>query len=94
MVAADLVEKTKRYHEMLSAALSDVSTLPRDGSPLHRVALDLLEMARAYYDDGVHFVGEEDFVNALVCYSYGYAWLDAGVMLGLFDVSMKEKFTV
>jgi len=94
MVAANIVEKTNRYQNMLSTALEDVSILLMEGSPLHSAALDLLEMARAYYDDGVHFARKEDFVNALVCFSYGYAWLDSGVMLGLFGVSLKEKFTV
>jgi len=44
-------------------------------------------MANSYYDDGMHFIEEGDLVNALVCFSYGHAWLDAGVKLGIFKVS-------
>jgi uncharacterized protein len=51
-------------------------------------------MARSYYNDGVHFVESEDRVNALVCFSYGHAWLDAGVRLGVFTVKNPELFAI
>jgi hypothetical protein len=31
-------------------------------------------------------------VNALVCFSYGHAWLDAGVRLGVFKVTKTDLF--
>jgi hypothetical protein len=33
-------------------------------------------------------------VNALACFSYGHAWLDAGVKLGVFKVSDEALFTI
>jgi hypothetical protein len=51
-------------------------------------------MASSYYDDGIHFIEEGDLVNALVCFSYGHAWLDAGVKLGVFKVSDENLFTI
>lgn len=93
-MAADLIEKTKRYHNMLSCALENVRVLPAEDSTLHQTATDFLKMAQAYYTDGVHFMKKNDPVNALVCFSYGHAWLDAGARLGIFEVSRKELFTI
>ena len=43
-------------------------------------------MARSYLEDGRHFRADDDLVNALASFSYGYGWLDAGVRMGLFAV--------
>jgi len=51
-------------------------------------------MARSYYDDGKYFLEQGDMVNALACYSYGHAWLDAGVKLGIFRASDENLFTI
>ena len=59
---------------------------------LDRVADEYLTMARSYYADGVHFLEADDAVNALVCFSYGHAWLDAGVRLGVFRTTKKDLF--
>jgi hypothetical protein len=91
---ANLQEKTKRYMVMLEGALKDVKTSAREGSHLYKIADDYLGMARSYYNDGVYFAESEDMVNALVCFSYGHAWLDAGVRLGVFTVKNPELFTI
>ncbi|NMG82882.1 MAG: DUF357 domain-containing protein [Methanosarcinales archaeon] len=93
-MTADIVEKVNRYCDMFSTALDDVHILPCQDSQLRAVAVDFLEMARSYYEDGTHFMNKGDLVNALVCFSYGYAWLDAGARLGIFAVSRKELFTI
>lgn len=49
-------------------------------------------MADCYYRDGARFFDGGDPVNALVCFSYGHAWLDAGVRLGVFRVTKKDLF--
>ena len=59
---------------------------------MDRVADDYLTMAQCYYEDGLHFLAEGDEVNALVCFSYGHAWLDAGVRLGVFRTTKKDLF--
>jgi len=51
-----------------------------------RYSHDFMTMARSYYNDGKYFFDRGDLVNALVCFSYGHAWLDAGIRVGiLFD---------
>ncbi|MBE0522622.1 MAG: DUF357 domain-containing protein [Candidatus Methanoperedenaceae archaeon] len=91
---AVLDDKVKRYEDMLKRALSSFDVAPQEESHLRSVADDFSSMAESYYNDGLHFVGENDLVNALVCFSYGHAWLDAGVKLGVFKVSDETLFTV
>jgi len=91
---ADLHEKVNRYEGLLKAALAKAIISPIESSHLYSVALDFTNMAQSYYDDGIHFLKKDDKVNALVCFSYGHAWLDAGVKLGVFTVDDKTLFTV
>lgn len=91
-MTADLNEKTNRYRGLLRAALDDVKKSATSGSFMDKVADDYLNLANCYYEDGVHFLETGDVVNALVCFSYGHAWLDAGVRLGVFAVTKRELF--
>lgn len=91
---AVLEEKVQRYRDLLHKALKAFEVAPQENSHLKKVADDFSNMASSYYDDGVHFMEERDMVNALVCFSYGHAWLDAGVKLGVFKVSDENLFTI
>lgn len=94
MKPAVLEDKVKRYEELLRKALKAFEITPQGNSHLRKVAEDFSNMAGSYYDDGKHFMEEGDIVNALVCFSYGHAWLDAGVKLGVFKVSDENLFTI
>ncbi|RDI70857.1 DUF357 domain-containing protein [Halopelagius longus] len=83
---ADLHEKTDRYEGMLADALSEADPAVPAGTPLGDAAEECREMALSYLEDGRHFRADDDWVNALASFSYGYGWLDAGVRMGLFDV--------
>ncbi|WP_435332999.1 DUF357 domain-containing protein [Haloarchaeobius sp. TZWWS8] len=94
-MTADLHEKTNRYHDLLSEALATCEVAPPTDTPMGVAALDCLEMAQSYLDDGEHFREHDDWVNALAAFSYGHAWLDAGARVGLFDVPREgHLFTV
>lgn len=84
-MAADLEEKTDRYDEMLADALDAADPAVPSGTPLGEAAAEVYEMAESYLDDGRHFRANDDPVNALASFSYGYGWLDAGVRVGLFE---------
>jgi hypothetical protein len=90
-MAADLEEKTDRYERMLADAVDAAEIVAPSETPPAEGAAACLEMATAYLDDGRHFRAEGDLVNALASFSYGYGWLDAGVRLGLFDVSDESR---
>jgi hypothetical protein len=70
-------DKVARYEAMLRQALARVESASDQEEPN-----EFLMMARAYYADGRYFSEREDMVNALVCFSYGHGWLDAGLCAG------------
>ncbi|MFB6250342.1 MAG: DUF357 domain-containing protein [Halobellus sp.] len=83
---ADLTEKTDRYEAMLADALTEATIAVPEPRPLGTAAAEIREMAESYLEDGRHFRENDDPVNALAAFSYGYGWLDAGVRLGLFEI--------
>lgn len=86
------MEKTTRYRRLLHEALDDVKKAPSLSPAMEHIADEYREMAQSYYNDGTHFLEVGDLVNALVCFSYGHAWLDAGVRLGVFTVTKADLF--
>ena len=90
----DLNEKVKKYEDMLKRALQKVKYSPIPESHMYAVAKDYYTMAEAYYKDGLYFLDSGDPVNALASFSYGHAWLDAGVKLGVFTVDDETLFTI
>lgn len=91
---AELNEKVKKYEDMLKRALQKAKYAPLPQSHMYAVATDYYTMAEAYYKDGVYFLEQGDPVNALASFSYGHAWLDAGVKLGIFSVDDATLFTI
>jgi len=73
----EIADKVARYEAMLRIALEHVAIVANK-----KTSTDFLTMARSYYEDGLHFRANGDLVNALVCFSYGHGWLDAGVRIG------------
>jgi hypothetical protein len=78
---AELSEKAERYGSMLSDAVDSVEVVEDTDE-----ADEFHELARSYLEDGRHFLDEDDEVNALAAFSYGHAWLDAGVRVGFFEM--------
>jgi hypothetical protein len=93
-LAADLNEKVDRYQRLLEKALEKAEFIPIENSHMYTAASDFYTMAKAYYEDGIYFLKMNDPVNALACFSYGHAWLDAGAKLGVFIVDDEELFTI
>ncbi len=83
---ADLAEKTNRYESMFADALDEAEAAVPPETPLGDAAAECREMAESYLRDGRHFRDDDDLVNALASFSYGYGWLDAGVRMGLFEI--------
>lgn len=92
---AHLEEKAERYERLLAEAIEAAAPAGRPASPIHEAGEDCLDMARSYLDDGRHFDGNDDPVNALAAFSYGHGWLDAGARIGVLEVPVDgELFTV
>jgi uncharacterized protein len=90
-----LHEKTHRYRRMLNIALLMVEVGPDEGSPLHAEAGLLLSQSGSWYAEGADRLEGSDLAGALACFSYGYAWLDAGIRAGLLRIlGCRDLFTV
>jgi len=83
---ADLSEKAEKYGVMLSDAVGSVEVIDDSDE-----AEEFHELARSYLEDGEHFLKEGDEVNALAAFSYGHAWLDAGVRVGFFEMEEQKE---
>jgi len=82
---SQIVDKVALYETMLRIALERADIVVNK-----KCATDVLTMARSYYEDGVYFRTSGDLVNALVCFSYGHGWLDAGVRVGALLAQQRE----
>ena len=76
-IVSEIKNKVARYEAMLRTALAHTEVVAGQ-----RYSNDFIVMARSYYEDGTYFKAVDDLVNALVCFSYGHGWLDAGVRVG------------
>jgi hypothetical protein len=84
-LVADLNEKTIRYKLLFEKALNNTKFTNNDELNFNpNLANEFYTMAKAYYDDAIHFIKINDLVNALACLNYGHAWLDAGIRAGIF----------
>ncbi len=94
-MAGSLEEKTDQYEQLLAAALDEATETAPAETPLASAAADCREMAESYLHDGRYFREQDDLVNALASFSYGYGWLDCGVRMGLFSIPEEtELFTM
>ncbi len=75
---SDIEAKVSRYEMMLRTALGRTEMIDDK-----QHSQDFMTMARSYYEDGTYFQNGGDLVNALICFSYGHGWLDAGVRVGV-----------
>lgn len=80
-----LEEKLDKDLDLTRRALAKVEITAPTRSYSRRIAEDFLGMAKAYFEDALHFRDEGNPVNAFACVNYAHGWLDAGSRLGVFD---------
>ncbi|MCL4334036.1 MAG: DUF357 domain-containing protein [Candidatus Thermoplasmatota archaeon] len=78
-----LEERCSRYIKMTNEALALVKVAPSKESFLSKAAEDFIDMCKNYLKDASFFFQKGDYENSLAACSYAYAWLDAGVRLGI-----------
>ncbi len=90
-VTQSLEEKLDRDLDLTRQALEKVKITAPTRSYSRKVAEDFLGMAKAYFEDAVHFKQEGNPVNAFACVNYAHGWLDAGARLGVFDTGEDDR---
>jgi len=82
-----LQEKVSRYGKILGSALENVSPAPEPHTFMEDAAGRFILAAIVLKRYGELFSSSGMSPNALGAYSYGHAWLDAGIRAGLIRVS-------
>lgn len=80
-------KRCEKYVQMTQNALSVVKISVPQESFFHSVAEDFIQMCENYLKDSIHFLKKQDYENSLAASSYAYAWLDAGVRLGILEAA-------
>ena len=75
-ISEKLKSETKRFQERMDAALKTVKVLDARGN-------DLMQMARAYFKDSLHFSQKEKLVEAFEAVNISWGYLDSALRLGL-----------
>jgi len=84
--------KIETAGELLEEKTGSPAICSPGGTPIHRAAEEIIEMARAYLSDGGSFLKSGDAVNALASYAYGLGWMDAGIDMGIISSPGNEEF--
>lgn len=88
-------EELDRYFSITEKALEKAKVKVPSDTHLHKMALDIKDMARRYLSDARHFRKEGHIRTSFASINYAHGWLDAGARMGLFDVDHdSELFTV
>lgn len=94
-VSEMLIEKTIRYERMLSTAIKSIKPCPDSSSPAFDASGEIIKKTRDEYEKGGKYLQNEIFWNALWHFSYGYGWPDAGIRVGIIEITEnRQLFTV
>ena len=77
-------DRMEKYLEITKNSLATVEILHKRDTEGYKTAKEFLTMARAYYNDAIHFMKQGDIVNAYGCINYSQGWIDSGIRAGLF----------
>jgi hypothetical protein len=81
-----LVEKACRYQRLLDSATTSSTPGSETGIRWYDGGERVIAVATAYLTGGRMFVRMERYEDALACFSYGHAWLDAALRAGIIRI--------
>ncbi|MDD1715486.1 MAG: DUF357 domain-containing protein [Methanolinea sp.] len=90
-----LQEKVLRYERLLSMAIESAGSAPEIETVMGLASFRFRSVAFLFLTWGRSFLSHDLAPNALASFSYGHAWMDAGVRSGLFFIKgSRDLFTV
>ena len=89
----NIKEKLEKYLKITEKAIEKVK-LSKNPIIKEDAAKEILEMAKRYYEDALHFKEKNDFVNAFAAINYAHAFLDSAALLKLIKVDDNKLFMV
>lgn len=88
-------ERLAHYRDVSRRALDKARICVPEGTHLHRLAIDGMEMVNNYLSDADHFAEQGDIVRAFAAINYAHGWLDSLARSGVIDVDHDSTlFTV
>ena len=90
----DLVktERIKKYFKVTEEALEKAKQA-HENLDLTNARAKYLDMIERYLSDAKHFNEKKKLVDAFAAVNYAHGWLDAGAVIGLWDVDDSRLFT-
>ena len=85
-------DRLKKYFKLTEEALEKAKAAP-ENLELDDARSRFLDMIERYVADARHFEKEEKVVDAFAAINYAHGWLDAGAIIGLWDVDDDNLFT-
>ena len=89
----NIKERLEKYLKITEKAIKKVK-FSKKPNIKEDAAREILEMAKRYYEDALHFKEKGDYINAFAAVNYAHGWLDTAAYIGLFDVKDSKLFTV
>ena len=86
-------ERLKTYFKLTKEAYKK-AVASKEKVNLDNSREKILDMVKRYMDDADHFKKKGDIVTAMSALSYAHGLLDAGALLGIFDVHDSSLFIV
>ena len=85
-------EKLERSFQVTERALDEARKSPENIDLDDDTRKHLIDNIERYVKDARHFEQQGDIVSAFAALNYAHGLLDAGVLIGLFDVDNDELF--
>ncbi|MBI2672096.1 DUF357 domain-containing protein [Candidatus Woesearchaeota archaeon] len=86
-------ERLEKYFELTEEAYKKAKD-SKQKTNLGNAREKILDMVKRYIDDAHYFKNKNDIVTAFASLSYAHGFLDAGALLGIFDVRDSKLFIV
>lgn len=84
-------QKVEYYFSLTEKVLKKIKIKRPNIQDYKKLAEEYLKISKCYYDDAKHFYKKGDLVNAFAAINYSHAFLDAGAILGIFDIGKKDS---
>jgi|TARA_Y100000310_G_scaffold335338_2_gene417124 hypothetical protein len=84
--------RLKRYFKVTQEALEKAKKTP-ENLDITGARARFLDMVERYLSDAKHFNENRKKVDAFAAINYAHGWLDAGAVIGLWDVDDNALFT-
>ncbi len=85
----ELIKKIKKNQEMMGEVFKSLKINDLDGNI--NSGNDLLGIAKDYFSDSFYFMNKEDYINAFEAIIISWAYIDAGIRIGIFKID--DKFS-